>query len=171
MPNNKRQVYRSYLQVLTIVAILFLLVVLIRSLFQGEPTQHRFVSDINAPTVVVDLAELVPGQIHKLRLQKRPVAVLPRRDYPSQPRAADINNNLRSIDPAYFVFINETGAIRCQVTVNSAATELKDICAGVVFDMAGRVVKGSAKDLEVPPHYFNDQNQLVVGRWSPEKQF
>ncbi|CAA6814714.1 MAG: Unknown protein [uncultured Thiotrichaceae bacterium] len=171
MPNSKRQLYRSYLQVLTIVAILFLLIVLLRSLFQGEPTQHRFVSETNAVTVVVDLADLVPGQIHKLRLKKRPVGVLYRRDYPSQPRSADINNDLRSIDPAYFVFINETGAIRCQVSVNSAATELKDICAGVVFDMSGRVLKGSAKDLDVPPHYFNNKGQLVVGQWSSEKSF
>lgn len=169
MPKNKRQVYRSYLQVLTIVAILFLLAVLIRSLFQGEPTQHRFMSDINAPTIIVDLADLVPGQIHKVRLQKRPIAVLPRRDYPSRERATDINNDLRSLDPAYFVFVNETGAVRCQVSVNSAATELKDICGGVVFDMAGRVVKGSAQDLQVPPYYFNDQNQLVIGRWNPLK--
>lgn len=169
MPNSKRQLYRSYLQVLTIVAILFLLVILIRSLFQGEPTQHRFVSDINSPTVVVELADLVPGQIHKVRLQKRPIAVLPRRNYPSRARTTDINNDERSLDPAYFVFINETGAVRCQVSVNSAATELKDICAGVVFDMSGRVVKGSAKDLEVPPHYYNSQNQLVIGKWKPEK--
>lgn len=168
MSNDKRQLYRSYLKTLTIVAILFLLAVMIRSLFEGEPTQHRLVSESKQPaTEVVDLKDLVPGEIYKLRLGKRPVGILHRRDYPSRERSADINNDSRSLDPAYFVFFNETGAIRCQVSVNSAGTELRDICAGVVFDVSGKVIKGSANDLEVPPYYFNVQNQLVIGLWGP----
>ena len=82
-------------------------------------------------------------------------------------------NLYRSIKPDYLVLIGICTHLGCSPTYRPEKGAIdKDwpggffcSCHGSKFDMAGRVFSGvpAPTNLEVPPHHFNGDNQLIIG--------
>lgn len=90
---------------------------------------------------------------------------------PQQPEYAQ--NLYRSIKPDYLVLVGICTHLGCSPTYRPEKGAIdKDwqggffcSCHGSKFDMAGRVFSGvpAPTNLEVPPHHFAGDNELVIG--------
>ncbi|MBI4005718.1 MAG: ubiquinol-cytochrome c reductase iron-sulfur subunit [Gammaproteobacteria bacterium] len=146
---------------------------------------------IGAP-VEVDVGELQPGQMMRVKWQGKPVWILRRnektlsdlesldtavRDPDSkieqQPPYA--KNAHRSINPEYLVVVGICTHLGCSPNYFSA-TDQHDLgsdwkggffcpCHGSRFDLAGRVFKGvpAPTNLVVPPHKFVGSMHIIIG--------
>jgi len=168
--NQRRLLYRVILKLLTTLALLVLLGVFINSLFVADNTLTK--PRGSAPLVSLDISGLRPGEVRKTRWNGKDVAIL-KRTLTSTDAAMSLLPNdanplkypgLRSIQPDYFVFINQGDSANCPLYY--AQNRFKDICSGTLFDTTGRRVKnpGSKNRIQIPPHYF-ENNQLIIGKW------
>ena len=73
-------------------------------------------------------------------------------------------NKTRSIKPEYFVAVGLCTHLGCSPGRENQRGFLC-ACHGSRFDFAGRVMKGSPapKNLIVPPHYYDENNSIVIG--------
>ena len=73
-------------------------------------------------------------------------------------------NKTRSIKPEYFVAVGLCTHLGCSPGRENQKGFLC-ACHGSRFDFAGRVVKGSPapKNLDIPPHYYNESGGVVIG--------
>lgn len=146
---------------------------------------------IGAP-VEVDISELQPGQLLRVKWQGKPVWILRRdekilgdlqtlntevRDPESavQQQPAYAKNEFRSIKPEYLIVIGLCTHLGCSPNFFPAETE-QDLgpdwkggffcpCHGSRFDLAGRVFKGvpAPANLVVPPYKFISESRIVIG--------
>ncbi len=95
----------------------------------------------------------------------------PQSRVPQQPTYAQ--NPYRSIKPDYLVLIGICTHLGCSPTYRPEKGSIDPdwaggffcSCHGSKFDMAGRVFSGvpAPTNLEVPPHHYASENQLVIG--------
>ncbi len=146
---------------------------------------------IGAP-VEVDIGELQPGQLMRVKWQGKPVWILrrdekslsdltglnsevrdPQSDVEQQPGYA--KNEYRSIKPEYLVVIGLCTHLGCSPNYFSAE-DTEDLgpewkggffcpCHGSRFDLAGRVFKGvpAPANLVVPPYKFVTDTRILIG--------
>ncbi len=138
--------------------------------------------------VKADISKLEPGQMIVVEWRGKPVWILRRtkamvdalaaqdgdlRDPQSaegqQPAYA--KNAVRSIKPEVLVLLGVCTHLGCspkyvkEPTVELAHGGFFCPCHGSKFDFAGRVYKGvpAPLNLEVPPHFYQSENVIVVG--------
>lgn len=140
--------------------------------------------------VEVDVTKMEPGQQVTVEWRGKPVWIIKRtqamldslsthneklRDPESaveqQPGYAQ--NPYRSRKPEYLVLVGVCTHLGCSPKFKPFLGELGPSwpggfycpCHGSTFDLAGRVFQGvpAPINLQVPPHYFAEQNKLVVG--------
>lgn len=94
--------------------------------------------------------------------QDNPDLLDPDSDSSGQPEYC--KNKTRSIRPEYFVAVGLCTHLGCSPGREQGKGFLC-ACHGSRFDFAGRVVKGSPapKNLIVPPHYYDEEGNIVVG--------
>lgn len=90
---------------------------------------------------------------------------------PQQPEYA--RNKHRSIDPEWFVAVGICTHLGCSpqflprnfTTMDGIDSGFFCPCHGSRFDIAGRVFQGvpAPTNLVVPPHYFVDENTILIG--------
>ncbi|MEC8383505.1 MAG: ubiquinol-cytochrome c reductase iron-sulfur subunit [Pseudomonadota bacterium] len=148
---------------------------------QGEPVR-------------VDLREIPENGQKTVLWRAKPVwiihrsqqslANLPRADILSDPnsRAAQqpdyARNALRSLRPDFLVLLGVCTHLGCAPTYRPDPGSIDAnwpggfycSCHGSKFDLSGRVYKNmpAPTNLEVPPHYYEDKNTLIVGIDSPQ---
>ena len=155
MINNKKQVYRVIIKLLSFVGLSVLSYFIIRSAISPPLPQsmHKVVP------VRVDLSGLSPGQIKILNWNHQNIAILHR----TAAMQASVSNRTNN---HYFVFINAGGDLNCPLRVSQKqASYLQDSCSAYLYDAYGKALQPNAriKDLVSPPHHFIDQNHLLIG--------
>ncbi|MGU9951105.1 MAG: ubiquinol-cytochrome c reductase iron-sulfur subunit [Gammaproteobacteria bacterium WSBS_2016_MAG_OTU1] len=133
-----------------------------------------------APVSVV-VREINEGDLRVIVWRQKPVWVLRR----NQQMISDLNtasidlldphseesvqpeyckNKTRSITPEYFIAVGLCTHLGCSPG-REAEKGFLCACHGSRFDFAGRVLKGSPapKNLFIPPHYYNDDGDIIVG--------
>jgi len=88
----------------------------------------------------------------------------------AQPEKA--NNKTRSLIPEYLIVDGTCTHLGCPINPVMPGTNSNLPLGGFIcgchngkFDLAGRVYRGTPPpaNLEVPPHYFKDENTIVIG--------
>ena len=156
MTNNKIQLYRAILKVLTLIGISLLGYFLIRSAIMPTDIQ---VDKQQVETVRIDLSPLLQGQIKIIQWDHRNVAILHRTKNMQKSLANTTKEN------PYFVFINSGGDINCPLVIDQTTKiYLKDICSAYLYDTSGKVIKtgSKAQDLSIPPHHIEGK-LLILG--------
>jgi ubiquinol-cytochrome c reductase iron-sulfur subunit len=142
--------------------------------------------------VEVDLSKMEPGQLLRVAWRGKPVWILNRtpavlktikslKDQLSDPDSNEsiqperAKNELRSIKPEIFVALGLCTHLGCsptfrpEIAPNDLGPEWKGgffcPCHGSRFDLAGRVYSGvpAPTNLEIPPHRYVTDTQLVIG--------
>ncbi len=131
--------------------------------------------------VDVDLRSILPGQLHTVEWQGKPVWILKRTPEminllkEPNPELRDPNSRVdqqpsfaknpwRSRRPDIAVLVGVCTHLGC-IPQYQAQKDFYCPCHGSVFDLAGRVFKGvpAPINLEVPPYYYLDENHLRIG--------
>lgn len=146
--------------------------------------------DAGAP-VEVALGGIQPGELKVVEWRRKPVWVLRRtpeeleqlaetptddlRDPDSQnsDQPGYAQNATRSIKPEYLVLVGKCTHLGCSPSFRPQPGSVDEQwpggflcpCHGGRYDLAGRVFKGvpPPANLPVPPHYFADDQTLVIG--------
>jgi len=171
---DKRLIYRVVLKILLSVALLVLLVVFVKSLFIGANETQKS-QEVTSVLVSLDLEGMRKGEIRKIRLDGKEVAVLKRKGNPKfrptkyLPKIPhpSLNGWLRSITQDYFVYYNYGDSGNCPLF--NEGDGFKDTCTSMRFDTSGREKDKGLQGyrLEIPPHYFQD-DKLFIGAWQEE---
>jgi len=141
--------------------------------------------------VEVNIRKAEPGQIVRVKWRGKPVWVVrrtpdmleelgniedrlrdPKSEEPQQPAYAQ--NQYRSIKDEFFVAVGICTHLGCSPSYlsNGMGEHVEGVesgffcpCHGSKFDVAGRVFSGvpAPLNLVVPPHYFIDDNTILVG--------
>lgn len=156
MINNKKQVYRVIIKLLSFVGLSVLSYFILRSAISPPISQtlHKVIP------IRVDVSKLPAGQLKILRWNHKNIAILHR----TAAMQANIPNTVKT--PRYFVFINAGGDLNCPLRLSQKSVHyLQDSCSGYLYDSNGKALKPNAciKDLISPPHRFIDQNHLLIG--------
>lgn len=148
MINNKIQLYRAILKVLTLIGISILGYFFIRSAIM--PTNIQ-IDKQQAEIIHVDLSTLLQGQIKVIQWDKKNIAILHRTTDMQKALSNDVK------EASYFVFINSGGDVNCPLVVDQTTKlYLKDICSAYLYDTSGKVIKTGSKvqNLIIPPHHI-----------------
>ncbi|MFT4058549.1 MAG: ubiquinol-cytochrome c reductase iron-sulfur subunit [Legionella sp.] len=148
----------------------------------------------DAAPVQVDLSKLEPGEQVTVEWRGKPVWIIRRtkemlqqlsgnttslRDPQSRVAQQPIyaQNEHRSLNPQYLVLVGICTHLGCspkyKPTLGDLGTDWPGgffcPCHGSTFDLAGRVFKNvpAPINMEVPPHYFINQQTLVIGEDGP----
>jgi ubiquinol-cytochrome c reductase iron-sulfur subunit len=189
---SKRQFLTSALTVVGAVGTGYLAVPF---LAQMQPSVKAMAA--GAP-VNVDLSKMEPGQLLRVAWRGKPVWILNRtqavletlktlEDQLSDPHSRESiqptssKNSLRAIKPEIFVAIGLCTHLGCsptfrpEIAPNDLGANWKGgffcPCHGSRFDLAGRVYRGvpAPTNLEIPPHRYLTDTQLVIGDDVEEK--
>ena len=147
--------------------------------FSSSLRPSRKAQAAGAP-IVVSLQNIAEGDLRVSVWRQKPVWILrrsaqmiaeidkadnlldPNSDGSVQPEYC--KNKMRSIKPEYFVAVGLCTHLGCSP---GREKEQGFLCAchGSRFDFAGRVVKGSPapKNLFIPPHYYDNNGNVIVG--------
>ncbi|PID46922.1 MAG: hypothetical protein CSB47_01705 [Proteobacteria bacterium] len=172
---DKRLLYRVIMKLMAVVGIIALLGVFLNAAFNsGVDTEE--VTVVPNEVVTLKLAMVSSTVPTHVVWNGQRVGVI-KRDGESQlgliqstGKSPEINqasvesHPWRSVDASYFVYIDRGDSGHCPLFFNGKV--LKDTCSGNRFDLTGRRV-GGTQMLAVPPHYFAQAGQLVIGRWMP----
>jgi len=173
---DKRLLYRVILKLLAAAGIIALLSVFLNAAFnsgpEGENTQV-----VRNEVITLKLAQVTAREATHVMWNGQRVGVI-KREGASQMQllsatsqkamtneAALDQHPWRSLDVSYFVYLDKGDSGHCPLFFNGSV--FKDTCTGTRFDLAGRQM-GGAQLLAIPPHYYAQAGQLVVGRWAAE---
>jgi hypothetical protein len=168
---DRRLFFRVVLKTLVFSGVLILLLVFFNSLFTTQQTEKSIAGDIEI--IQLDIGELQPGKIKKVRWKDKEVAVLYRLNQALDPRlnvffTEDLDKSLdtgsRSQKPEYFVYLNKGDSGNCPLFYSQGV--FKDICTGNKFDENGRAISTDQGSfvIKIPPHDFQG-DVLVLGSW------
>lgn len=132
--------------------------------------------------VTVNISSLIAGDLQVVAWRRKPVWIMSRTpemisslegiDAELQDPVSDASkqpeyckNSTRSIKPDIFVALGVCTHLGCSPGVDKPNDGFLCACHGSNFDYAGRVLKGSPapSNLEIPEHYYADDNTLVIG--------
>lgn len=172
---DKRLLYRVIMKLMAVAGIIALLGVFLNATFDGGPETGE-VEVVSDEIISLKLALVTSTEPTNVVWNNQRVAVI-KRDGPTQmgliqktskaPKASreSIDQHpWRSIDASYFVYVDKGDSGHCPLFYG--ANTFKDTCSGNRFDMTGRQIGGS-RVLAIPPHYYAQAGQLVIGRWTP----
>ena len=173
---DKRLLYRVILKVLASIGIIALLLVFFNATFYTNIETTEAV--INVDDTTVEVNHLFAGGNTVVRWNNQRVGILKRTDANQlalikqasvAPESKDnINSHpWRSLDPRFFVYLDVGDSGHCPLYFQNEAGEasFKDTCSSNWFDSQGRFKSDGTAGLEIPPHYYSDTDQLVIGRW------
>ena len=174
---DKRLLYRVSLKVLGMIGIIALLLVFFNATFYTNIETEEAV--INVDDTEVDVSGLFSGGNTVVRWNNQRVGILKRTDVnqlaliaqsseaPKSSLASVSRHPWRSIDPRFFVYFDVGDSGHCPLYFQNKATEVsfKDTCSSNWFDSQGRFKSDGTAGLKIPPHYYSENGQLVIGRW------
>jgi hypothetical protein len=158
MPNNKKQVYRVIVKLLSFLGLSLFAFFIIRSALL--PPLPQVMQETLATKV--DLSNLLQGQIRVVQWDHQNIAVLHRPDIMQK----TLSNDVTTMDKSYFIFINKGGDLNCPLVLDHSQIYLKDSCSGYLYDAKGKLFKLNPRlnDLIIPPYHFINQNHLLIGK-------
>ena len=174
---DKRLLYRVSLKVLGMIGIIALLLVFFNATFYTNIETEEAV--INVDDTEVDVSGLFSGGNTVVRWNNQRVGILKRTDVnqlaliaqsseaPKSSLASVNRHPWRSIDPRFFVYFDVGDSGHCPLYFQNKAAEVsfKDTCSSNWFDSQGRFKSDGTAGLKIPPHYYSENDQLVIGRW------
>jgi len=178
--SDKRLLYRVILKILGMIGIVALFLVFFNASFYSNIQTHE--AKLNADDVAVDLGDLAFGSNAVVRWNNQRVGILKR----TRSNLLDLVNKMskkpdaklneinahpwRSLDPQYFIYydIGDSGYCPLFVENKEGVVSFKDTCSSNWFDSQGRFKSDGTVGLQIPPHHFSDDNQLLIGRWLVE---
>ena len=174
---DKRLLYRVILKVLGSIGIIALLLVFFNAAFFTNIETEEAV--INADDTTVNVSSLFSGSNTIVRWNNKRIGILKRTDanqlalIAESSKAPDGNIDAinehpwRSIDPRFFVYFDVGDSGHCPLFFQNQAEEVlfKDTCTSNWFDSQGRDKSDGTSGLKMPPHYYSEEGQLVIGRW------
>ena len=177
---DKRLLYKVILKLLGLVGIIALLLVFLNATFFTNIETEEVV--VNADDVTVDLSALAASSHTVNRWNNQRVGIFKRSDAtqlelvaakstgPSADLESVSNHLWRSVDPRFFVYFDVGDSGHCPLffQIKQPKQPFKDTCSGNWFDSQGRFVSDGKAGLKIPPHYYNENDQLVIGRWLAE---
>jgi hypothetical protein len=154
MIDDKKQVYRVIIKLLSFLGLGLLSYFLIRTAI--IPPLPQMMQKVTA--IQVNLTDVEQGQMKIINWNHKNIAILHRSQAMQTTRP-------KSPEERYFVFINAGGDLNCPLNIEITQTYLKDSCSAYLYDSHGKALKPSArvKDLKIPPHHFIDRNHLLIG--------
>lgn len=172
---DKRLLYRVIIKLMAMLGIITLLGVFLNATFNsGRDTVEAPV--ITAEPVSLKLAMVTSTEPTNVVWNNQRVGVIKRNgggqlgliqatgQSPNvTPESVD-EHPWRSVDASYFVYFDTGDSGHCPLFF--AGDSFKDTCSGNRFDLTGRQLGGTRK-LAIPPHYYAQAGQLVIGRWAP----
>lgn len=172
---DKRLLYRVIMKLMAVVGIIALLLVFLNATFNsGLDTEE--VEVVSDEVISLKLAMVTSTEPTNVVWNNQRVAVI-KRDGATQmgliqatgqsPKANTQSveqHPWRSVDVSYFVYMDKGDSGHCPLFFDGKT--FKDTCSGNRFDLTGRQVGGS-RTLSIPPHYYAQAGQLVIGRWAP----
>lgn len=148
--------------------------VMINSLFpiKNITTESKPSSKNTKPQLVkVSIGSLFSGKMKVESWAGRPVGIVKRISPPQDFQLGNpLNSQWRSSKAEYFIFYNVSGAAQCPLYLVPKGDQLKDTCSGIMYDTTGQLIKGNGSSLQIPPHYFESENILVLGQWENDQQ-
>lgn len=167
---DRRKVYSIALKFITLLGVVIFMAVMINSLFpvvqvDGDAQPSL---EVERQTVNVSLDSLFSGKMKQVQWAGKSVGILRRMTTPTGFKAGEpLNSEWRSVTAQYFIFYNTVGVAQCPLYLMPSGEQLKDTCTGILYDAAGKRVKGDGSLLEIPPYHFDgDKNEiLVIGEW------
>ena len=169
---DRKQLYSVSLKLLTLFGVVIVMAVMINSLFPVEDVSNpsRVSNEKAEPVLVkVDVGSLLTGKMMHVSWAGRSVGIVHRVDPPKDFIAGEpLNGEWRSLTANYFIFYNSSGVSQCPLYLIPEGNRLKDTCSGQWYDTRGERVDGQGEALQIPPHYFESNNTLVIGQWAGE---
>lgn len=173
---EKRQLYRVIMKYMALLMILVLFAVMLRSVFYRIPEAVEVDSikvKIDAEPMAIQLVRWNDQDIAVLRMNERlrqqtKTSLLEYTDSATHP---SLNSVTRAQDDEYFIFNSRGSGVGCPINITrvQGLWQLRDICTQITYDLAGRPLKqqSGVKELQVPPHYWQDETTLILGQWQP----
>jgi len=172
---DKRLLYRVIIKLMAVSGIIALLFVFLNATFNSglETEEVEVVSD---EVISLKLAMVTSTEPTNVVWNNQRVAVIKREgaqqmqliQATSKSPSASANSveqhPWRSIDVSYFVYMDKGDSGHCPLFFDGDS--FKDTCSGNRFDLTGRQIGGS-RTLKIPPHYYAQAGELVIGRWAP----
>lgn len=181
---SRRKFLKVILSGLGVIGALFAFWPFVRSMKPGKKAQSA-----SAP-ITVDITDLKPNEkiavtwqgmpIYIIRRSQAQIAALKKEDpnlrdpgsqYSKQPEGS--SNALRSLNEEVFVVVAICTHLGCSPTYKPEKASVDQdwsggffcACHGSKFDLAGKVYKKvpAPTNLMVPPHYFSDENTIIIG--------
>ena len=174
---DKRLLYRVILKVLGSIGIIALLLVFFNATFFTNIETEEAV--IDADDTTVNVSSFFSGSNTIVRWNNKRIGILKRTDanqlalIAESSKAPDGNIDAinehpwRSIDPRFFVYFDVGDSGHCPLYFQNQVEKVlfKDTCTGNWFDSQGRFKSDGTAGLKMPPHYYSEEGQLVIGRW------
>ena len=154
MSDNKKQVYRVIIKLLSFMGLALLAYSMIRSAVL--PPLPQVMQEVTP--IKVNLTAIDQGHIRIIVWNHQNIAILHRTKIM---QTAPITHPQQR----YFVFINAGGDLNCPLRIDTSQRYLKDSCSAYLYDSYGKALKPSSriKNLVIPPYRFIDQNHLLIG--------
>ncbi|MCH9698509.1 MAG: ubiquinol-cytochrome c reductase iron-sulfur subunit [Gammaproteobacteria bacterium] len=148
--------------------------------------------------VEIDISKLLPGQLVRVKWRGKPVWVVKRspemlerlnevEEYLADPESdasvqpEDCKNSYRSLRPEIYLAVGICTHLGCSPSFRPDV-QPDDLgndwfggffcpCHGSKFDLAGRIYAGmpAPNNLEIPPHYYINDDRIMVGVGSKEE--
>jgi ubiquinol-cytochrome c reductase iron-sulfur subunit len=182
------EVRRYFLSIITILMAGFGLVIsTIPFLSAWKPSANKFAK--TAPQEI-DLQTLAPGGFMIVAWQNKPIWIIRRTqamldnlakihsllrdpDSIAEQQPAYTRNEYRALNPEYFIVVGLCTHLGCspqyKPQLDGSNTQAMGgffcPCHGSLFDLAGRVIKGSPapNNLEIPPYRFINAHTILLG--------
>lgn len=112
----------------------------------------------------IDVADVAPDTVRTVGWRDRPVIVLRRSRDTIDRLGARLGNDP---SPGWFVAFANGTARGCSVVWEPGARRFRESCGQAAWDAAGEPLSGTdAPPLNVPPHRFSEDGQLLLGAGS-----
>lgn len=170
---ERRKVYTISLKLLSLFGVVVVMAVMINSMFpvkQIESNEEEAAANNEPEVLEVALESLFSGKMMYVQWSGKSVAIVKRINPPEAFATGEpLNPEWRSVRADYFIFYNAVGVAQCPLYLFPDGERLKDTCTGILYDLSGKRIEGQGESLQIPPHYFVNDNKVVIGQWDSGK--
>lgn len=171
---DKRLLYRVIIKLMAVAGIIALVLVFLNATFNSRDDIDEVAPVVSSEVVYMKLANVEEGKVATVTWENKRVGIIKRsglaqldliKKTSKAPAATSLDLDVhpwRSLDASYFVYFDKGDSGYCPLFFERDI--LKDTCSGLRYDLTGRQI-GGVKTLAIPPHYFAQAGELVVGRW------